>query len=262
MTLLHRLVALCCSKEVWCHSVPDPLLPGFLDAAGVVPISVLLTFQDNTPFSFTVLSTWPPFGFWGYSYVRTMNWLGSYVLPPLHVLGFTFLALQDSCHLSLCFLPPQILVWYVWFGIAFFPLFLSLYLFYSSSVIFVGFEERSEINVFVQPVMFKWKARWLTVFSIPLNSELLPKDFPERWGKGGQRGRSYLNYFSFAPSFTELGYHEQALGTKFCFLVTCSICGSPWWWHSWEALMGIITQLGEGFLSYSGKELDYCLLTV
>lgn len=169
-----------------------------------------------------------------------MNWCGLHALPPLQVLGFTFLALQDRCHLSVCFLSPRFW-WYLWFGVAFFPLFLSLWV----SIFFI------------HPVLSLWDLRedqrWMYVFNLTcltgtpddwlcsLLQWAVAKRLPRRVGGREEENREEANYFSFVPSEMSR-YTEMVLGTKFCFLVTC--CISLWWRHSWEALMGTITQLG------------------
>lgn len=53
------------------------LLPVSLGVFRVVPILIILKFQDNTPFSFIVPSTWPSYSSWGYSHICTVNGLGS-----------------------------------------------------------------------------------------------------------------------------------------------------------------------------------------
>lgn len=146
---------------------------------------------------------WTP-GSWGYSCVlcKQLAWLLR--TPPLYrYRGFFLLCSAESCHLSS---SPDFanISGRVWSSFLFSCL--CEFIFYSSSAIFMRLEERSEINVCIQPAMFNWKTR-LTDSPSPSRcitqrvvAARLPREMERREGeKGG-------NPFSFNPSFTKTVY--------------------------------------------------------
>ena len=95
---------------------------------------------------------------------------------------------------------------------------MGLYLFYLSSVFFIRTEERSEINVCVQPAMFKWKTRLLTFLLYSINSEWCLKTSQKGGRKGGGKGGMKLfNPFSFALSITELVHRNTGVWYQILF---------------------------------------------
>lgn len=79
----------------------------------------------------------------------------------------------------------------------------------------------------------------------------LPREMERREEK---REKKLFNLFSLLLLSLKRGVMTHVLGTKFYFLATYSVCDSAWWWHSWETLMGTITQLGKRFPSADGKK--------
>ena len=125
---------------------------------------------------------------------------------------------------------------------------------YSPSVIFMEFEERSKINMCIQPACL-WEDE--IVFS-SLLSKHTPVSCccktPQRdGGKGGEERKKAISSILSAPSLLKQRIMTHVLGTEFYFLVTYSVRDSAWWWPSWEALMGTVTQLRKRFPSDDGK---------
>lgn len=187
--------------------------------------------------------------------------LGSYH-PPCSCGGFCILCSAQSSYLSS---SPDTGNLSERAGPSFLFSCLCEFIFYSSSAIFMGLEERSAIHACIQPGMFKGKTRW-TDFPSPLpvhNTVSCCRKASQRDGeKRGEKGeRRYLILFLLLCQTLTLCMVRHALQTK---LNSQSQLYSyaAWRWHHWGALLGTITQLGEGFPCDGGKEWDYCLLNV
>lgn len=236
----------------------ESLLSVSLDAFWVVPIPIILKFPDGRLFSSSVLNTWVLRLFPGSE--QTAG-LALTTLPA---------AMEDSAFFALLRAPtspaPQIrAISLKGRGLlSFFLVFVSLF-FILLVLSLWDWRKDQQFMLAFSLACLRGRPGERTFFPTAgaQHSELLLQGFPEGWREErGKRGKKLFNPFSFALSDTDTVDAEACTLDQTLNSQSQLYSYAAWRWHHWGALLGTITQLGEGFPCEGGKEWDYCLLNV